>query len=170
MLNGWFDLFRDEGGPTLYLHGNRTAVTADITILSLIILFLTLYLAFLIILPGVRRRRFATFTSVTFSLFIGSSILGLVWIKLYLYLFYSSILVALHGTAWHTGQVDISSAYKAFSREKVTGTLGVHIGLNYVNVTLRVMQSNINYNERFHWISATQMKEEYNAALEKVQC
>ena len=53
------------------------------------------------------------------------------------------------------------------------GVIGVHIGLNSVNVTLKAMpiynqSSNIDYNERFHWIGATQMKEDYRAALEKV--
>ena len=53
------------------------------------------------------------------------------------------------------------------------GVLGVHIGLNSVNVTLKAMpiynqSSDIDYNERFHWIGATQMKEDYHAALVKV--
>ena len=52
------------------------------------------------------------------------------------------------------------------------GTLGVHIGLNSVNVTLKAMpiynqSSDIDYNERFHWVGATQMKEDYIAALQK---
>ena len=69
--------------------------------------------------------------------------------------------------------MEISSAYRAFSKEKVMGVIGVHIGLNSVNVTLKAMpiynqSSNIDYNERFHWIGATQMKEDYRAALEKV--
>ena len=44
------------------------------------------------------------------------------------------------------------------------GTLGVHIGLNSVNVTLKAMpisnqSSDIDYNKHFHWVDATQMKE-----------
>ena len=40
------------------------------------------------------------------------------------------------------------------------GTLGVNIGLNSVNVTLKVLplynqSSDIDYNERFHWDGAT---------------
>ena len=84
-----------------------------------------------------------------------------------------NILVGQHGSAWHTAEVEISSAYRAFSKEKVMGVLGVHIGLNSVNVTLKAMpiynqSSDIDYNERFHWIGATQMKEDYHAALVKV--
>jgi len=154
-MRGWFDAFRENGGPTLYSHSNRTAVTADVATLTLYIVFLTLFLAFVIIFPGVRRQRFTTFTSVTLSLFVGTA-----------------ILVGQHGSAWHTAEVEISSAYRAFSKEKVMGTLGVHIGLNSVNVTLKAMpvnnqSSDIDYNERFHWTGATQMKEDYISALEK---
>jgi len=155
MMRGWFDAFRENGGPTLYSHSNRTAVTADAATLILYIVFITLFLAFVIIFPGVRRQRFTTFMSVTLSLFVGTA-----------------ILVGQHGSAWHVAEVEISSAYRAFSREKVMGKLGVHIGLNAVNVTLKAMpiynqSSDIDYNERFHWIGATQMKEDYIAALEK---
>merc|ERR1711971_1318380 len=132
-----------------------TAVTADAATLILYIVFITLFLAFVIIFPGVRRQRFTTFTSVTLSLFVGTA-----------------ILVGQHGSAWHVAEVEISSAYRAFSREKVMGTLGVHIGLNAVNVTLKAMpiynqSSDIDYNERFHWVGATQMKEDYIPALQK---
>merc|ERR1712223_1283605 len=63
-MRGWFDAFRENGGPTLYSHSNRTAVTADAATLILYIVFITLFLAFVIIFPGVRRQRFTTFTSV----------------------------------------------------------------------------------------------------------
>jgi dual oxidase maturation factor 1 len=155
MTRGWFDAFRENGGPTLYSYSNRTAVTADVATLTLYIVFVTLFLAFVIIFPGVRRQRFTTFTSVTLSLFVGTA-----------------ILVGQHGSAWHTAEVEISSAYRAFSKEKVMGTLGVNIGLNSVNVTLKALplynqSSDIDYNERFHWDGATQIREEYKAALQK---
>jgi len=155
MTRGWFDAFRENGGPTLYSYSNRTAVTADVATLTLYIVFVTLFLAFVIIFPGVRRQRFTTFTSVTLSLFVGTA-----------------ILVGQHGSAWHTAEVEISSAYRAFSKEKVMGTLGVNIGLNSVNVTLKALpiynqSSDIDYNERFHWAGATQIREEYRAALLK---
>jgi len=155
MTRGWFDAFRENGGPTLYSYSNRTAVTADVATLTLYIVFVTLFLAFVIIFPGVRRQRFTTFTSVTLSLFVGTA-----------------ILVGQHGSAWHTAEVEISSAYRAFSKEKVMGTLGVNIGLNSVNVTLKALplynqSSDIDYNERFHWDGATQIREEYRAALHK---
>jgi len=155
MMRGWFDGFRENGGPTLYSHSNRTAVTADVATLTLYIVFITLFLAFVIIFPGVRRQRFTTFTSVSLSLFVGTA-----------------ILIGIHGSAWHVAEAEISSAYRAFSKEKVMGVLGVNIGLNSVNVTLKAMpiynqSSNIDYNERFHWIGPSQMKDDYRAALVK---
>ena len=76
MMRGWFDAFRENGGPTLYSYSNRTPVTADVSTLTLYIVFITLFLAFVIIFPGVRRQRFTTFTSVALSLFVGTAILS----------------------------------------------------------------------------------------------
>lgn len=154
-MKGWFDAFRENGGPTLYAHSNRTAVTADSSTLILYIVFATLFLAFVVIFPGVRRQRFTTFTSVTLSLFVGTA-----------------ILVGQHGSGWHTADAQISTAYRAFSREKINAELGIDIGLNSVNVTLRALpmhnnSASINYNERFNWIGAHQMKKEYHKALVK---
>jgi len=155
MMRGWFDAFRENGGPTLYSFSNRTPVTADVSTLTLYIVFLTLFLAFIIIFPGVRRQRFTTFTSVALSLFVGTA-----------------ILLGQNGTGWHTSEAQISSAYRAFSRDKIHAHLGVNIGLNSVNVTLRALpihnhSSSIDYNERFHWTGSRQMKEEFHKALVK---
>ena len=40
------------------------------------------------------------------------------------------------GSEWHTAEEQITSAYRAFSTEKIVASLGVHIGFNHVNVTL----------------------------------
>lgn len=55
-MRGWFDAFRDDGGPTLYTFANRTPVTGDVSIVAVSVLFATLYLAFLVIFPGVRKQ------------------------------------------------------------------------------------------------------------------
>lgn len=55
-MRGWFDAFRHDGGPTLYDRTNRTAVTVDVSTITFCVIFLTLYVAFLIILPGVRKE------------------------------------------------------------------------------------------------------------------
>lgn len=55
-MKGWFDAFRNDGGPTLYNFNNRTAVTGDITLITFLTIFSTLYVAFLIIFPGIRKE------------------------------------------------------------------------------------------------------------------
>ncbi|GBP31033.1 Histone-lysine N-methyltransferase SETMAR [Eumeta japonica] len=75
-MRGWFDAFREGGGPTLYAYHNRTAVAADVPALALLLAAATLYVAFLVVFPGIRKERFSTFTIVTLSLFVGTVILG----------------------------------------------------------------------------------------------
>ncbi|XP_021948570.1 uncharacterized protein LOC110846211 isoform X2 [Folsomia candida] len=170
-MRGWFDAFRNDGGPTLYSYSNRTPVTGDVPTISLYVLFFTLFIAFVIIFPGVRKERFTTFTVTTLSLFVGSA-----------------ILVSKYGSAWHVADTSIMSYYRAFSREKLAADIGVHIGLMHFNVTLQdiylsgtVLSSlnlndslvntglleDIDYNERFHWESATEIQEEFREALIK---
>lgn len=60
-MKGWFDAFREEGGPTLYAYHNRTAVAADVPALALVVAALTLYIAFLAIFPGIRKEVWKTF-------------------------------------------------------------------------------------------------------------
>lgn len=55
-MKGWFDAFRDDGAPTLYSFSNRTPVTGDVAIVAVSVLFATLYIAFLVIFPGVRKQ------------------------------------------------------------------------------------------------------------------
>lgn len=55
-MKGWFDAFRDDGAPTLYSFSNRTAVTGDVSVVAVTVLFATLYIAFLVIFPGVRKQ------------------------------------------------------------------------------------------------------------------
>jgi len=55
-MRGWFDMARVDGGPTLYNNSNRTAVTGDVTLAALWLAAATLFLAFLVIFPGVRKE------------------------------------------------------------------------------------------------------------------
>lgn len=55
-MKGWFDAFRDDGGPTLYTFSNRTPVTGDVSIVAVSVMFATFYVAFLVIFPGVRKQ------------------------------------------------------------------------------------------------------------------
>ncbi|XP_054715837.1 dual oxidase maturation factor 2-like [Uloborus diversus] len=155
MLRGWFDAFRSDGGPTLYTFANRTPVTEDVRNVLIYVSFSTLFVAFLIVFPGIRKEKFSTFISVTISLFVGAV-----------------ILISNYGTEWHVAQATISSPYRAFSKEKISANVGVKIGLNSVNITLQALaihkrSEDINYNERFRWVGATEMKQEYRHALVK---
>lgn len=119
MTRGWFDLFREHGGPTLYPESNRTSVIADVQALTVYIVFATLLLAFFVVMPGIRKERFTTFTSVILSLFVGGT-----------------TLIGICGCGWHTAEAEISSSYRSFSNEKIRGQIGVYIGLDHVNITL----------------------------------
>ncbi|XP_038209850.1 dual oxidase maturation factor 1 isoform X3 [Zerene cesonia] len=156
-MKGWFDAFREEGGPTLYAYHNRTAVAADVPALALILAAITLYLAFLAIFPGIRKERFSTFTIVTLSLFVGTV-----------------ILVCKHGSSWHVAGARIArAAYRAFSPERLDCWLAIHVGLGHVNVTLTALSwgnitlgdPGVDYNEQFRWEEAGAIQEWYRAGL-----
>uniref|UniRef100_A0A336MSR9 CSON006053 protein n=1 Tax=Culicoides sonorensis TaxID=179676 RepID=A0A336MSR9_CULSO len=155
-MKGWFDAFRDDGAPTLYSFSNRTPVTGDVSVVAVCVTFATLYLAFLVIFPGVRKQKFSTYVTVTLSLFV-----GLV------------ILVTRLGSGWHVAQTNILAPYKAFSREKLAGKLGAHIGLMHINVTLTALpidnqtQPDIDFNERFKFEAANDMENCYKQALRR---
>jgi dual oxidase maturation factor 1 len=55
-MRGWFDAFRHDGGPTLYDRANRTAVTGDVSTIVVSVIFITLFVAFLVIFPGIRKE------------------------------------------------------------------------------------------------------------------
>lgn len=155
-MQGWFDLSRENGGPTLYAYSNRTSVIGDVHTITLCIVFGTLYLAFFVVFPGIRKERFTTFISVTLSLFVGTA-----------------ILLGKNGSGWHVGNSEIASSYRAFSNEKIMGKIGVYIGLSHVNVTLEAMPiyynttKDINFNERFSFDRPTQLQDEFRKALVK---
>ncbi|XP_071034866.1 dual oxidase maturation factor 1 isoform X4 [Parasteatoda tepidariorum] len=155
MLKGWFDAFRVDGGPTLYSNPNRTPVVEDIRNILIYVTFSTLFIAFLLIFPGIRKERCSTLITVTTSLFVGAT-----------------ILLTNYGTDWHVSEASISSPYRAFSREKLFADISVRIGLSSVNVTLQAKpihknSDDINYNERFGWMGPRQLQMEFREALVK---
>ncbi|KAL1517775.1 hypothetical protein ABEB36_001498 [Hypothenemus hampei] len=152
-MKGWFDAFRYDGGPTLYNFSNRTAVTGDVAVITVLVIFATLYVAFLIIFPGIRKERFTTFSSVTLSLLVGAT-----------------ILISLFGSCWHIAETSIASTYRAFSNDKVQAHLGAYVGLKHVNITLQSVNHSssiidIDYNERFDWVDTYQMGDSFRKAL-----
>ncbi|KAL6265083.1 hypothetical protein P5V15_005173 [Pogonomyrmex californicus] len=153
-MKGWFDAFRSDGGPTLYSYSNRTPVTGDVPLVIVFVVFGTLFTAFLVIFPGVRKERLTTFLTVTLSLFVGAT-----------------IQVAQYGSSWHTSSATIVSSYSAFSRHKATADIGGYIGLMHINITYRLLpdseQTNgdVEYNERFWWRSSGEMTSAFKQAL-----
>jgi len=149
-------LFREHGGPTLYPESNRTSVIADVQALTVYIVFATLLVAFFVVMPGIRKERFTTVTSVILSLFVGGT-----------------TLVGIYGCGWHVTEAEISSAYRSFSNEKIQGRIGIYIGIDHVNITLLAMPEFYNktmdvaFNERFDFERPDQLKEEYKKGLKK---
>ncbi|XP_004609857.1 dual oxidase maturation factor 2 [Sorex araneus] len=128
----------------------------SVPLLIVIVVFLALASSFLLILPGIRgHSRWFWLVRVLLSLFIGAEI------------------VAVHFSAeWSVGRVDTNTSYKAFSVERVQAHVGLHVGLEGINITLtgtpvRQMNETIDYNEQFHWRFGENYEEEYARALAK---
>lgn len=47
---------RADGGPVFYSYSNRTPVTGDVQMITTCLVFGTVFTAFLIIFPGVRKE------------------------------------------------------------------------------------------------------------------
>ncbi|VDN58473.1 unnamed protein product [Dracunculus medinensis] len=71
---GWFDAFRENGDPT-WFGENRTPVVFDMKIFGLSSLFITPLIAYIIILPGVRRHQIVSTLIFFLSILVGASIL-----------------------------------------------------------------------------------------------
>ncbi|XP_004687899.1 PREDICTED: dual oxidase maturation factor 2 [Condylura cristata] len=128
----------------------------NIPLLIIIAVFLALGASFLLILPGIRgHSRWFWLVRVLLSLFIGAEI------------------VAVHfSTEWSVGSINTTTSYKAFSSERVRADVGLHVGLDGINITLTgtpVLQLNetIDYNEQFTWRFGENYELEYSGALEK---
>ncbi|XP_023602308.1 dual oxidase maturation factor 2 [Myotis lucifugus] len=134
----------------------RHAAGFSVPLLIVILVFLTLAASFLLILPGIRgHSRWFWLVRVLLSLFIGAEI------------------VAVHFSAdWSVGRANTNTSYKAFSAARVRAHVGLHVGLEGINITLTgtpVQQLNetIDYNEQFTWRLGEDYAEEYAEALEK---
>ncbi|XP_043281843.1 dual oxidase maturation factor 1 [Venturia canescens] len=154
-MRGWFDAFRNDGGPTLYSYSNRTPVTGDVNLITIFVIFCTIFTAFLIIFPGIRKEKLTTFWTVTLSLFVGTT-----------------IQVAQYGSTWHTTSSTIVSPYSAFSKQRMSAEIGGYIGLMHINITYRVYPerdgpTDVEYNERFWWRSSDEMMNSFKGALHR---
>ncbi|NXK97094.1 DOXA2 factor, partial [Formicarius rufipectus] len=134
----------------------RKAAGFDISTIIVIVVFLTLACSFLLIIPGIRGRARLYWTfRVLLSLFVGVVI----------------VVVQFTGD-WETGWVQANTSYKSFSSAVVNADIGLHIGLEGVNITLKgnpVNQINetINYNEHFSWSFDANYDRSYSEGLQK---
>ncbi|NXC31566.1 DOXA2 factor, partial [Campylorhamphus procurvoides] len=134
----------------------RKAAGFDISTIIVIVVFLTLAFSFLLIIPGIRGRARLYWTfRVLLSLFVGVVI----------------VVVQFTGD-WETGWVQANTSYKSFSSAMVNADIGLHIGLEGVNITLKgnpVNQINetINYNEHFSWSFDANYDRSYSEGLQK---
>ncbi|KAM3728631.1 Dual oxidase maturation factor [Dirofilaria immitis] len=155
---GWFDAFRENGDPT-WFGENRTPVVFDLQIFALASIFITPFLAFIIILPGVRHYRIASTIAFIFSIMVGAI-----------------ILISIHHPSWHQGSIQICSPYRAFTTDKLDAILGVRMGLKHLNVTLTSVPTTekahhlldgLEYNERFEFLNVFSMEMELEKSLKK---
>ncbi|XP_044518102.1 dual oxidase maturation factor 2 [Gracilinanus agilis] len=132
------------------------AAGISVPLLVVIVVFLALAASFLLILPGIRgHSRWFWCVRILISLFIGAEIVA----------------VNFSGE-WYVGRVRANTSYKAFTSAQVHADIGLQVGLEGVNITLRgvpVYQLNetINYNEKFSWRFGDKYSEEYEEALER---
>lgn len=146
-----YEGFRNELGPTQYPRG-KTAVTADVTEAGFICAAIILFIAFMAILPGIRglQNRVSSFIRITVSIFLGVA-----------------ITLSAYGQEWEKAEVhSVKTPYKTFFNKEIIADIGVKIGLNSVNITLKAPDhileahkyneigypdEHIDYNERFHF-------------------
>uniref|UniRef100_A0A1I8B3V0 Uncharacterized protein n=1 Tax=Meloidogyne hapla TaxID=6305 RepID=A0A1I8B3V0_MELHA len=119
MSIAWFDAFRENGAPTWYGDNTPTPVLFDLGLAILVWLFATPTIAFILILPGIRRLRALSTFCFLFSMSIGAS-----------------LALSLNYPGWHYGEIKIFTTLRAHSRQRIAATLGVNVGLSHVNITL----------------------------------
>ncbi|XP_072038743.1 dual oxidase maturation factor 1-like isoform X2 [Amphiura filiformis] len=137
-----YSALRNEGYPAAY-GPLKTAVTVDVLEIGFVTAFLIVIVSFIFIIPGIRGWQ-RLYASIRF--FIGSYILV-------------SIMLGLYGMEWEVAELhDTPTYYKAFETHEIEADIGVKIGLNAVNITLKAdhhelkaTEEVINYNERFHF-------------------
>lgn len=166
------DAFDGSAEPIIYMSDNRMPVMIEFNSAIIYIVFAALILALLFILPGVRKTKITSLLGMLTLLTVGAS-----------------ILLALQGSQWLTGTIQvIHTPYSSLTRDTITGKLEVNVGLSSANVTLlgklsgldsstkglsgRQQQQqdiikSVDYNERFKWDHPDKMYKEHIEALRK---
>ncbi|XP_077997408.1 dual oxidase maturation factor 1-like [Glandiceps talaboti] len=134
-----FTAFRHGGGPTQY-EERKSAVTADILQAGLVFCTFIIVLAGLVVFPGIRgKKRIYCAIRGLLTVYIGAA-----------------IIIAIFGQEWEVSKIRTQTEYKAGTDQDIEAEVGVKIGLQSVNITLKGTPENqldeqINYNERFAW-------------------
>lgn len=160
------DAFDGSAEPVVYMSENRMPVIMEVNTAIVYIVFAALLLALIIIMPGVRRTKFASLVGIFTFLNMGAI-----------------IVLGLIGPHWLIGSMQVyESPYSSLSSETVTGKLDLNIGLTYANVSLsgrligysrdesKGVQETIRsiyYNERFLWDEPDRMLADHAEALRK---
>ncbi|NXG16773.1 DOXA1 factor, partial [Grallaria varia] len=143
-------------GSYPFYPGANACFPFDTTRAVILTIFLSVFATFIIILPGIRGRgRLFWFLRLVMGLFMGAVVLTIQFTR-----------------DWETGWVQANTSYKSFSHAVVNVDIGLHIGLDGVNITLKgnpVNQINetINYNEHFSWSFDANYDRSYSQGLEK---
>lgn len=72
---GWFDAFRDNGSPSEFEVGPAPFFVNQ-QLIGLVSIFLIPSIAFLIVLPGIRRLRLISTLTFLYTMLTGASLLG----------------------------------------------------------------------------------------------
>ncbi|WKX99214.1 hypothetical protein Q1695_014246 [Nippostrongylus brasiliensis] len=155
MWNSWFGGFAE---PSDYANAEMPDVNIQAIIVSSI--FVVPFLAFLVILPGVRTKRVVTL--LTFSVII---VVGAI------------LATSMCFPGWAGGSARILSQLRSHVRERVRARVGVNVGLKSINITLRfeemveldqhvprIDMSRLYYNENFDISGVSSMAEELRSA------
>lgn len=92
-------------------------------------------MAFLLILPGIREKRVVNFVTISAQFVVGVLLMG--WFKNN---FIKFCLASIILPYWKVGEAEIISQFQAHSDQKHEAHIGINIGLEYFNITLKCKQ------------------------------
>ncbi|CAJ0598830.1 unnamed protein product [Cylicocyclus nassatus] len=157
MWQSWFGGFAE---PSDYAN----AAMPDINIGAMITasIFVIPYLAFLVILPGVRQKRLVTLVIFSITVLVGAI-----------------LAVSLYLPGWTGGSAKIIAQLRSHVNEQMRARIGVNVGLTSINITLRyedrvvtdpysrIDMSQLYYNEKFDISGVSSMVEELRSAYQR---
>ncbi|KAJ1355009.1 hypothetical protein KIN20_012119 [Parelaphostrongylus tenuis] len=155
MWTSWFGGFAE---PSDYSNAEMPDINLPALIISSI--FAVPYLAFLVVLPGVREKRL-----ITLAVFTEVALVGAV------------LAISLHFPGWAGGSARIVAQFRSHVNERMRAHVGVHVGLTNINITLRfeemveldrsgsrIDMSQLYYNEKFDISGVSSMTSELHSA------